>query len=132
MDPLRPDDLPADPPVVSPAPRPAWGSRVTGSPFDRVLRVWRDEYDTLVSWPKGRRHILRRAVAITVVDTLALILAAWLLPAVRIDNLVAAFLATIMAGLLTFLLRPIAFLVLRQSIVVTAVLTVVFMGVTLQ
>jgi len=96
------------------------------------MRVWRDEYDTVASWPKGRRHLIRRAIVITVVDTVALMFAAWLLPSVRIDDILSALAVTIIAGLLTFLLRPVAFLVLRQSIVVTAILTIVFMGVTLQ
>ncbi len=128
MDPVSPGGPVRD----ASAPTPSGGGRVTGSPLDRVLRVWREEYDTVVNWPKGLRHIVRRAVVITVVDTIALILAAWLLPSVRIDSVLSALLVTIVAGLLTFLLRPVAFLVLRQSIVVTAMLTVVFMGITLQ
>jgi uncharacterized membrane protein YvlD (DUF360 family) len=121
-------------PPPPPAPDPAPGSRrsrVTGTALDRVLRVWRDEYDTALNWPKGRRHLVRRALAITVVDTVALIVAAWLLPGVRIDALSGAVLVTIVAGLLTFLFRPVAFLVIRQSIVITALLTIWFMGVTL-
>lgn len=112
-------------------PLPSHRSGVTGSALDRVLRVWRDEYDTALNWPKGKRHLVRRALAITVVDTIALIIAAWLLPGVRIDDLAGAILVTVFAGLLTFLFRPIAFLVIRQSIVITALLTIWFMGVTL-
>ncbi len=105
--------------------------RVTGSPFDRVVRVWRDEYDTALSWPRGRWHLVRRAAAILLVDALALVIAAAVLPGVRIDDLSGAILVTIIAGILTFLFRPVAFLVIRQSIVITALLTVWFMGITL-
>jgi uncharacterized membrane protein YvlD (DUF360 family) len=66
------------------------------------------------------------------VDTVALVIAGWLLPQVRVDDLLSALLVTLIAGGLTFLLRPLAFLVVRQGIVVTAVLTVVFMSVTLR
>lgn len=126
------EGVPPIPPLPDPDPSErARRRRVTGSALDRMLRVWRDEYDTALNWPKGRRHLVRRAVAITIVDTIALIVAAWLLPGVRIDNLAGAILVTVFAGLLTFLFRPVAFLVIRQSIVITALLTIWFMGVTL-
>ena len=64
--------------------------RVARSPLDRVLRVWHDEYDTIRHWPRGARHLVRRAVVITVVDTLALMFAAWLMPQVAVDDLLSA------------------------------------------
>lgn len=100
-------------------------------PIDRVLRVWRDEYETIRHWPLGRRHLIRRAAAITLVDTLALMAVSWLLPSVVIDGFIHALAVTLLSGTLTFLVRPIAFLVLRQGIVTTAALTVLFMGLTL-
>ncbi|MFN8622296.1 MAG: phage holin family protein [Chloroflexota bacterium] len=124
---------PAPVPPATPVPpaAPAPTGRVTGSAIDRVLRVWRDEYDTAANWPKGKRHLVRRALVITVTDTIALIVAAWLLPGVRIDSISAALMVTIIAGLLTFTLRPIAFLVVRQGIILTAFLTILLMGFTL-
>jgi uncharacterized membrane protein YvlD (DUF360 family) len=97
----------------------------------RIARVWADEYDTVVNWPSGRRHLITRLVIVTVVDTIALQVAAALLPGVTIDSWWAALVVTVVAGLLTFLLRPAAFLVLPQGIVTTVVLTVVLMGFTL-
>jgi uncharacterized membrane protein YvlD (DUF360 family) len=103
----------------------------------RIARVWADEYDTLTSWPAGRRHLITRAIIITVVDTLALMLVAALLPGISLDgNLLEIFLAalivTVIAGLITFAVRPVFFLVFPQwNVVVTGVLTILFMGLTL-
>src|SRR5690349_9330846 len=52
----------------------------------RVARVWADEYDTLMNWPAGRRHLISRAIIITIVDTIALLLVAALLPGIRLDG----------------------------------------------
>ena len=97
----------------------------------RLGRIWADEYDTIINWPSGRRHLLNRVVIVTVVDTLALLFANWLLPAVHITSIVGALLVTLISGGLTFLLRPAAFLVLRQGLLITGGLTVLLMGLTL-
>src|SRR5262245_37918223 len=99
--------------------------------LQRLVTVWRDEYDTAVNWPRGIHHLVFRAIVILVVDTAALVLVAWLLPQVTIDHLHDAVLLTMLAGLLTFLLRPAAFLVLPQSILTTTILTILFTGLTL-
>jgi len=99
--------------------------------LQRLGRIWADEYDTVMHWPSGRRHLVNRVVIVTSVDTLALLFANWALPGVRVTSIVSAFLVTIVAGMLTFLLRPVAFFVLRQSIVITGILTVLLMGLTL-
>ncbi len=85
----------------------------------RLGRIWVDEYDTIVNWPSGRRHLAQRVVVVTVVDTLALLFANWLLPGVHVTSIVGALLVTLISGGLTFLLRPAAFLVLRQGLVIT-------------
>lgn len=105
--------------------------RVTGTPIERVLRIWRDEWDTIRNWPRGIRHLVRRAIVIALVDTAALMFVAWLLPQVSVDDAWAAFAVTVISGSLAFLLRPVVFLVVRQGLVTTAFLTVVFMGLTL-
>lgn len=97
----------------------------------RVASAWVDEYDTLTNWPRGRFHLLVRAVTITLVDTLALLLADWLLPSIAIADFLSALAVTVVAGLLAFLVRPAVFLVLPQSISVTAAVTVLFMGLAL-
>lgn len=97
----------------------------------RVASVWVDEYDTLTTWPRGRFHLLVRAVTITLVDSLALLLADWLLPSIAIHDFLSALTITVVAGLLAFLVRPAVFLVLPQSLTVTAAVTVLFMGLTL-
>ena len=57
------------------------------APFrHRVARVWADEYDTLVNWPAGRRHLITRSIVITFVDTVALMLVALLLPGIRLEG----------------------------------------------
>ena len=108
------------------------------APFrHRVARVWADEYDTLVNWPAGRRHLITRSIVITFVDTVALILVALLLPGIRLEGdgleiLLAALLVTVIAGLITFVVRPVFFLAFPQAnIVVTGVLTILFMGLSL-
>ena len=97
----------------------------------RLGRIWVDEYDTIINWPSGRRHLLNRVVTVTVVDALALLFANWLLPGVHITSILGALLVTVVSGGLTFVLRPGAFLVLRQGLLITAALTVLLMGLTL-
>ncbi|MBX3031631.1 MAG: alkaline phosphatase family protein [Chloroflexi bacterium] len=97
----------------------------------RIANIWADEYDTAMNWPNGRRHLLGRAVVITLVDAAALVVAGWLVPGVVVESLLGALLVTIIAGLLTFALRPVAFLILPQSILTTALLTVLFLVGTL-
>jgi uncharacterized membrane protein YvlD (DUF360 family) len=103
----------------------------------RVAAVWRDEYDTLVNWPRGLRHLVGRGVAYLVVNTIALLIVAWLLPGVEIAvgfpaNVVAALVLTLLAGAITFFVRPVVFLALGlDNVVVTGFLTIIFMGLTL-
>jgi uncharacterized membrane protein YvlD (DUF360 family) len=106
-------------------------------PIHRTAAVWKDEYDTLVNWPRGARHLLARGSAYVIVNAIALIIAAAFMPGFEISggfpvNVFAAVMLTLVAGAITFLVRPLVFLVLPQHIVVTAVLTVVFMGLSLQ
>lgn len=101
-----------------------------------MARVWGSEYDTLVNWPRGGRHLVARAAAITVVDTIAILLVAELTPGMAvtgtaIEALLSALGVTVIAGLITFAVRPLVFLVLPQHVIVTAILTIVFMGLTL-
>ena len=103
----------------------------------RIAAVWRDEYDTLVNWPRGLRHLLSRGAAYLLVNTVALLLVAWLLPGVEIavgfpGNVLAALALTLLAGAITFLVRPVVFLALGlDNVILTAVLTIIFMGLTL-
>jgi uncharacterized membrane protein YvlD (DUF360 family) len=101
-----------------------------------VARVWASEYDTLVNWPRGGRHLVARAAAITVVDTIAILLVAEVIPGMAVtgtavEALLSALGVTVIAGLIAFAVRPVAFLVLPQHVVVTAFITIVFMGLTL-
>jgi uncharacterized membrane protein YvlD (DUF360 family) len=137
---------PAETPPRSAAPPPATQSRVErrlgtkpmrpGLPH-RIAAVWRDEYDTLVNWPRGRRHLLSRALAYLIVNTIALLIVAWLLPGVEITigfpgNVLAALVLTLLAGAITFLVRPVVFLALGlDNVIITAILTIIFMGLTL-
>ena len=64
-------------------------------------------------------------------------LVAWLLPGIEITvgfpgSVLAALVLTLLAGAITFLVRPVVFLALGlDNIIVTAVLTIIFMGLTL-
>jgi len=103
----------------------------------RIAAVWKDEYDTAVNWPRGRRHLVTRALTILIVNTIALLLVSEFMNGIRFtgniwqDIIVAAAL-TIVAGLITFVIRPVFFVALGiNSIVITALLTIFFMGATL-
>jgi uncharacterized membrane protein YvlD (DUF360 family) len=97
----------------------------------RIAGIWADEYDTAVNWPRGRTHLVARAVTITLVDTAALMIAGWVLPSLHVADVWSALAVTVIVGSLTFLLRPVAFLVLPQSILTTTVLTLAFLAGTL-
>jgi uncharacterized membrane protein YvlD (DUF360 family) len=102
----------------------------------RIGAIWKDEYDTAVNWPRGRRHLITRALAVFIVDTLALMVVAELLDGIRFTgdvagDIMAALLVTIVAGLITFLIRPVVFLLVPQNVVITGILTILFMGLTL-
>ena len=103
----------------------------------RIGSVWKDEYDTAMNWPRGRRHLLMRGLAVFVVNTIALLIVAWLMDNIvfsgnLLENTVAAALVTLVSGALTFVLRPVVFVALGiNNVVVTAVLTIIFMGLTL-
>ena len=103
----------------------------------RVAAVWKDEYDTAVNWPRGLRHLATRALVLTTVNTLALLLVGELMNGIRFEGNIweaagAALGVTIISGLLTFALRPVVFVAFGiNSLVLTALLTILFMGVTL-
>ncbi|MFV2062889.1 MAG: alkaline phosphatase family protein [Chloroflexota bacterium] len=103
----------------------------------RIASVWKDEYDTAVNWPRGRRHLVTRSLTILVVDTIALLLVAEFLDLISFtgtlwENVIAAALVTIVAGLVTFLVRPVVFVALGvNNVIVTGILTILFMGLTL-
>ncbi len=103
----------------------------------RVASVWKDEYDTAMNWPRGKRHLVTRGLTILVVNTIALLVVGALMGSIRFngnpwENLIAAAGVTIVAGGITFLLRPVVFVALGiNNVVVTAIMTVLFMGLTL-
>lgn len=105
-------------------------------PLHRTAAVWKDEYDTLVNWPRGARHLAARTIAYLIVNTIAILLVAELLPRFAIGgafpiNVISALLLVLVAGAITVFVRPLVFLVLPQHIAVTAVLTIVFMGLSI-
>lgn len=103
----------------------------------RIAAVWKDEYDTAMNWPRGKRHLLTRALTLLVINTLALLIVGEFLEGIRftgdpVQNIVAAMIVTIVSGLITFGLRPVIFVALGiNNVVITAALTVIFMGLTL-
>ena len=103
----------------------------------RIASVWKDEYDTAVNWPRGRRHLVSRALTILVINTIALLLVSEFMNGIRFtgdvwEDIAAAVALTIVAGLITFALRPVVFVALGiNNVVVTGILTFLFMGVTL-
>jgi uncharacterized membrane protein YvlD (DUF360 family) len=103
----------------------------------RIAAVWSDEYDTAMNWPRGKQHLLTRALVLLVVNTIALLIVAELLPGIEFTrdlwlNVFAAVMVTIVSGLITFVARPVVFVALGiNNIVITGILTVLFMGITL-
>ncbi len=103
----------------------------------RIAAVWRDEYDTAMNWPRGKRHLVTRALVLLVINTIALMVVANFLDGIRFTgdlwhDIGAAMSVTIVAGIITFGVRPVIFVALGiNNVVITGVLTVVFMGLTL-
>lgn len=103
----------------------------------RIGAVWKDEYDTAMNWPRGKRHLLARGLTILIVNTIALLIVAELMGSIRFTgdlwgNILAAAIVTIASGGITFILRPVVFVAIGiNNVVVTGVLTFVFMGLTL-
>ena len=105
--------------------------------FHRIASVWKDEYDTAMNWPRGKRHLVMRGLTVLIVNTLALLIVAYFMDSITFtgglwSNIAVAAFVTFVAGILTFVLRPVIFVALGiNSIVITGVLTVLFMGFTL-
>jgi uncharacterized membrane protein YvlD (DUF360 family) len=103
----------------------------------RIAAVWKDEYDTAMNWPRGKRHLLLRGLAVLIVNTVALLLVGELMSGIEWVGdfwgvVASAAIVTLVAGGLTFVLRPVVFIALGiNNVIVTAVLTVIFMGITL-
>jgi len=103
----------------------------------RIAAVWKDEYDTVVNWPRGRRHLIQRALAVLIVDIMALLVVSEFMDGIRFTGnawevIMAAVLVTIIAGLVTFLVRPVVFIAFGiNNVIVTGILTILFMGFTL-
>jgi uncharacterized membrane protein YvlD (DUF360 family) len=103
----------------------------------RIGSVWKDEYDTVMNWPRGRRHLLTRGLIVLIVNTIALLIVAALMNSIQFTgdlwiNIVVAAAVTLVAGGITFLVRPVIFVALGiNNVIVTGLLTVFFMGATL-
>ncbi len=103
----------------------------------RIASVWKDEYDTAVNWPRGIRHLMTRAIAVLIVSIIGLLAVGWLLNGIHFtgnfwENVASAALVALVAGGITFVVRPIIFVALQiNSVIITAVLTIIFMGLTL-
>ena len=103
----------------------------------RIGSVWKDEYDTAMNWPRGRRHLIMRGLAVLIVNTIALLIVAGLMDSITFSsgfwgNVAVAALVTLVSGAITFVLRPVVFVALGiNNVIVTGVLTIVFMGLTL-
>ena len=103
----------------------------------RIASVWKDEYDTVMNWPRGKRHLATRGLVVLIVNTIALLIVAALMDGITFSgglwsNVAVAALVTLVAGGLTFVFRPVVFVALGiNNMIVTGVLTVLFMGLTL-
>ena len=103
----------------------------------RIASVWKDEYDTVMNWPRGKQHLLTRGLVVLIVNTIALMIVAALMNGITFlgglwGNLATAAFVTFVAGVLTFLVRPVIFVALGiNNVVITAVMTIIFMGATL-
>ena len=126
-------------PTSEPEAKSAFEERLDTKPqkpglLHRIAAVWKDEYDTAVNWPRGRRHLVQRSLAILVVDVIALLLVSEFMNGIRFmgnawEVVGAAVLLTLVAGLVTFLIRPVVFIALGiNNVVVTGILTILFVG----
>jgi uncharacterized membrane protein YvlD (DUF360 family) len=103
----------------------------------RIAAVWRDEYDTAMNWPRGKRHLFARALAVLIVNTIALLLVGELLRGIQFVGdawqvVLGAAMVVIISGAITFVLRPVVFVAIGiNNVVVTGLLTFIFMGLTL-
>jgi uncharacterized membrane protein YvlD (DUF360 family) len=103
----------------------------------RIASVWEDEYDTAMNWPRGRRHLVMRGITVFVVNTFALLIVAWLMDSINFSSeawgqIIVAAAVTLVSGGITFVLRPVVFVALGiNNVIVTGVLTFIFMGLTL-
>ena len=49
----------------------------------RIGAVWKDEYDTAMNWPRGKRHLVMRGLAVFIVNTIALLIVAELMGSIN-------------------------------------------------
>ncbi len=89
-----------------------------------------------MNWPRGKRHLVIRGLTLLIVNTIALLLVAAVMDGISFTgdlwNIVPAALVTLVAGAITFLFRPVVFVALGiNNVIVTALLTVLSMGLTL-
>jgi uncharacterized membrane protein YvlD (DUF360 family) len=103
----------------------------------RIGSVWKDEYDTAMNWPRGKRHLVTRGLVVLIVNTIALLLVGELMDGIQWVGsfwgvIGSAAIVTLVAGAITFALRPVVFVALGiNNVIITGVLTVIFMGLTL-
>ncbi len=77
----------------------------------RIASVWKDEYDTAMNWPRGKRHLVTRGLTILIINTIALLLVSEFMDGIHFsgdawEDIFAALLVTLVAGAFTFLVRP--------------------------
>jgi len=141
-----PDPTSNDNPTASepeqPADRSEFEDRLDTKPqkpgvLHRIASVWKDEYDTVMNWPRGKRHLITRGLVVLIVNTIALLLVGEVMDGIQWVGgfwsvVGSAALVILVSGLITFALRPVVFVALGiNNVVVTGVLTIVFMGLTL-
>mgnify|MGYP001821799131 FL=1 len=81
----------------------------------RIAAVWKDEYDTAMNWPRGKRHLIMRGLAVFLVNTMALLIVGELFGFIDFvgsfwEVVGSAAIVTLIAGAFTFVVRPVVFL----------------------
>ncbi len=52
----------------------------------RIAAVWKDEYDTVMNWPRGKRHLVTRGLVVLIVNTIALLIVAELMNGITLHR----------------------------------------------
>jgi uncharacterized membrane protein YvlD (DUF360 family) len=83
-------------------------------------------------WRPGRRALIRRLILSFVVSVIAFVATAWLLPQLQLDGLWGAMAAVLFLAAFNLLLRPVLLaLIVRWSIVVLAILTILIQAIAI-
>ncbi len=92
----------------------------------RLVDFYRVQVELVWHWRRGRRQLIWRAIVSFVVAAFSLALTAWLLPGVRVDNVLSLAAAVIAIGALSALVRPVLLSIVAPLSLTLMLLTALF------